>query len=147
MSASANDDGWIGKGFAEPPTYREAAGGETLYRVFGGTSGIVGTFFSLVDPADVSSAEFNSNIVKWGNRCLYVARFKVQAGTPMYVGRVDQGFAPPGMDDDDGSWVGGNRDALQVWIDRRHVLTTLTLLGRPRTLLQDRTVVLRGGHA
>ena len=147
MSASANDDGWIGKGFAEPPTYREAVGGETLYRVFGGTSGIVGEFFSLVDPADVSSAEFNSNIVKWGNRCLYVARFKVQAGTPMYVGRVDQGFAPPGMDDDDGSWVGGNRDALQVWIDRRHVLTTLTLLGRPRTLLQDRTVVLRGGHA
>ena len=147
MSASANDDGWIGKGFVEPPTYREAVGGETLYRVFGGTSGIVGEFFALVDPADVSSAEFNSNIVKWGNRCLYVARFKVQAGTPMYVGRVDQGFAPPGMDDDDGSWVGGNRDALQVWIDRRHVLTTLTLLGRPRTLLQDRTVVLRGGHA
>lgn len=139
-------DGFISKGFAEPPVYREARGTETLHRVFGGSSDIVGSFFTLDDPVDVSSAEFNSNIVKWGNLCLYVARFTVQAGTPMYVGRVDQSWVRPGMDDGVDVFVGGNRDALQVWIERRRVLTSLSLVGRPRTLLQDRAVMSREGR-
>lgn len=137
-------DGFISLGFAEPPTYREADGGETLYRVFGGGSRIVGSFFSFDDPVTVSSAEFNANIVKWGNSCLYVARFNVRAGTPMYVGRIDQSWAPPGVGGD--VFLGGNRNALQVWIEAKRALLSLTLIGTPRTLLQDRTVVLREGR-
>jgi hypothetical protein len=139
-------NGFIDKGFAEPPAFREAQGGETLHRVFGGSSGIVGSFFSLDDPANVSSAEFNANIVKWGNLCLYVARFQVRAGTPMYVGRIAQDHAAPGAWEGEDLFVGGNRNSLQVWIELRRVLTSLTLIGKPHTLLQDRTVVLREGH-
>ncbi len=134
--------GCIVQGFAGPPACREAAGDETLYRVFGGMRGIVGCFFSFEDPAGVSAAEFNANIAKWGDPGLYVARFRPQAGTPMHVGRIDPGFAGPGLD----AFVGSNPDAQQVWIELRHVLGALTLVGRPRTLLQERAAVLREGR-
>lgn len=121
-----------------------------MFRVYGGaTSKIIGSCYSLSNPVTVSAAEFDANIVKWGNLCLYVAAFKVWKGTPMYIGRIDQSYVRKGKDIDGGNdvFIGGNRNAKQVWIDPKKAMTHLILVGKPSRLLQDRVVVSRGGRA
>jgi hypothetical protein len=134
--------GYLDKGFVEPPRRCKAEGTETLHRIFGGECSIVGNYFHLEDPATVSSAEFDTALVKWGGPSLYVARFRVGAGTPLYIGRVD--WNGPRCPRATGLHPVGNRAAAQVWIDLRHVLTRLTLVGRPCTLLQARAPDHRG---
>lgn len=146
--AAFSEQWFRSKGFSEPPVYREGTGTEILYRVYGGaTSRIVGSCYSFDEPRSVTSAELNSNIVKWGNLCLYLATFKVSRGTPMYVGRIDQSFRRKDIDDGTDSFYGGNDHARQVWIDPAKAITYLILVGHPRQLLQDKTVVSRVASA
>jgi len=136
------------KGFSEQPVFHEADGTETLFRVYGGaTSKIVGSCYSMSNPVTVSAAEFDANIVKWGNLCLYVATFKVSKGTPMYIGRIDQSYSRKDIDDGTDVFIGGNTNAKQVWIDPKKAMTHLILVGKPSRLQQDRMVVAREGRA
>lgn len=131
------------KGFAEPPTYMEAKGIVTLYRVYGGvTSRIIGSCYSFTNPLTVTNAEFDLNIVKWGNLCLYVATFETSAGTPMYIGRIDQSLERKDLSEfGSGIIFGGNVNAQQVWIDPDRAITYLRLIGTPRRLIQDKVFV------
>ena len=135
-------------GFAEVPEYLEASGTENLYRVFGGaTSQIIGQCYSFENPATVSAAEFDSNIVKWGNLCLYVAHFKPSKGTPMYYGRIDQSYSMKNEGDGVERFMGGKADAKQIWIDPKRAITSLILVGEPRRLIQDKVVMSHAGNA
>lgn len=117
------DAWWKSNGFSTVPTYHEADGTGLLFRVYGGhTSKPSGSFYSLSDPEAVSAAESNSNIVKWGNLCLYVATFRARKGTPMYAGRGDQCYERKDIDSGEDVFVGGSFDAKQVWIDKRRAL-------------------------
>lgn len=128
-------------GFEDYPEYREALGTETLYRVFGGaTSRITGRYYTFEKPRNLTAAELNLNVVKWGNLCLYVATFQVTKGTPMYIGRVDQSFHTS-VDGGQDIFLGGNHNAKQVWIDLHKALIGLRLVGEPERLLQDAFVV------
>ena len=136
------------KGFAESPIYLEANGIDFLYRVYGGaTSRIIGSCYSFENPTTVSAAEFDANIVKWRNLCLYVATFKPIKGTPMYFGRIDQSYARNDIDDGADDFVGGNPNAKQVWIDPKRAITYLVLVGEPRRLIQDKVVMSQIGNA
>lgn len=143
----------LNTGFSEPPAYKEAAGTETLYRVYGGGSRIIGSCYSFENPTSVSQAEFDSNIVKWGNLCLWVATFKPMKGTPMYVGRIDQSFERKSgrdvenVDDGNDVFLGGRFNAQQVWIDPKRAIAYLSLIGNPRRLKQDKTVISIMGNA
>lgn len=147
---------FLDEGFVEAPTYVEAHGGEMLYRVFDTAdaaaragSKITGKFYSFTNPLTVTEADRHLNIVKWGNRCLYVATFRATEGTPMFVGRIDQCFArkdPGEVGSQRGAGAreiafGGNPNAKQVWIEPDRALIYLTLVGTPRRLIQDKVVV------
>jgi len=134
---------WRSKGFAECPTYAEAKGNETLYRVCGGpTSRAYGSCYSLTKPTSVSAAEFDANIVKWGNRCYYFIAFRVLEGAPLYIGKIDQTYKRTDEDDGEDVFIWGNLDAKQVWIDPNKAPAYLTPLSLPQPLRQDVSVVV-----
>ena len=137
---------WRAKGFSEFPRLQEAEGTEILYRVFGGpTSKLYGSCYSLQKPTSVSDAEFNSNIVKWGNRCFYVASFRIKPRTPMYIGKIDQAYERSDEDDGKDVFLWGNKNAEQVWIDPAKSRAVLThLFTHP--LRQDFHVVIPDQH-
>ena len=109
---------WKDLGFLAKLSLVKATGEETLFRVFGGvTSGLFGSFYSETRPESVSDAEFNSNVVKFGNRCLYVASFSVLPGAPLLIGRVDPTYEMPEADDGVDVFVWGNFQATQVYIE------------------------------
>ena len=69
---------WKSKGFAGPPQWTVAKGDEIVYRVGGGPTSLpLGSFFTPLKVNNVSSAELNLNIVTWGNRCYYLATYRV----------------------------------------------------------------------
>lgn len=133
----------LDSGFAEVPKYWPAEPGDMLYRVFGEDKYMLGSCFSLEEPRCVTAAEFSANIVKWGNRCLYVAAFKVLKPIPMWIGRIDQNFSRHDEGVPVGPIVGGNPHAVQAWMERKYANRHNLELQEPvRRLLQDKTVVL-----
>lgn len=146
--AAFSEQWFRSKGFADAPTYVEGKGTETLYRVYGGaTSRIIGSCFSFQRPGNVSSAERDSNIAKWGNLCLYVATFSVVLRAPMWVGRIDQSFSRKDLDDGNDVVLDGDRNAQQVWIDPKRAAAYLILIGYPTRLIQDKVIHAGVAHA
>jgi hypothetical protein len=137
---------WRTRGFSEFPSFRHAKIGERFYRVLGGpTSQLYGSFYTLTHPKSASQAEFDLNIVKWGNLCLYVASFEAREQVPLYIGRVDQSYLRAERETEE--FVDGNFNAEQVWIDRKVAERALKLACDVTLLLQDKTVHGRIGHA
>lgn len=142
MSA-VTESWWRGKGFAECPRFQEGTGNETVWRVCGGpTSLIFGSCYSFTKPTSVSAAEFDANIVKWGNLCRYFVGFQVRKGTPLWVGRIDQTYERADEDDGKDAFVWGNNESEQVWIDPKRAMSCLTLLHPIQPLRQDVTVFI-----
>lgn len=137
---------WRSKGFKEFPRFEEADGSETLYRVMKRPDkteeNLYGDgYFTLMKPTSVSAAEFNLNIVKWGNKCRYVASFSIKEGTPMWIGPIDQTYERKNEDDGIDMVVWGNDKAEQVWINPE---TARWRLKEKSTepLLQDKIVII-----
>jgi len=126
---------WKSKGFAETPQLIIARGNEIVYRVGGGPLSLaLGSFFSPLKLGCVSQAELSLNIVDWGNRCYFVATYRVRKGTEMWIGKVAHG--PRDI---------ANRLARQVYIDRPEFKVGLVRNVEP--LKQDLFVSPRSGHA
>jgi hypothetical protein len=79
---------WKELGFKFQPKCVFANGNEVLYRISGGKSNSIGSFFSPLKINSVSEAEKNLNIIQYGNLCLRRGAFKVKAGTKLWVGEV-----------------------------------------------------------
>jgi len=125
---------WDKKGFAEPPRSVIAKGGEILYRVGGGPTNLaLGGFFSPLKVDSVSMAELRLNIATWGNRCLYLATYRVKPGTRMWVGKIAH-------DERDLA----DREAQQVFIE--HPWFAVELVKDVEPLRQDLFVSPRTGH-
>ena len=123
------------KSFAHPPKRVVARGGEIIYRVGGGPGSLpLGSFFSPLRVDCVSQAELRLNIVDWGNRCYYLATYRVRLGTEMWVGKVAHGVADI-----------ANRAALQIYIDQPAGKVELVRDIQP--LRQDLFVSPRPGNA
>lgn len=138
---------WRSKGFGEMPRYYEADGTERIFRVYGGeTSKLYGSCYSFSNPRTVSNAEFDANIVKWGNTCLWIAEFSAKKGTPFYVGRIDQSYERKDIDDGEDVFLGGNWKAEQIWIDPVRAPAYLTHV-KSTKLIQDKVVMTRTGNA
>ena len=136
---------WKNLGFLAKPSLVQSTGKETLFRVFGGvTSNLFGSFYSETRPDSVSDAEFNLNIVKFGNRCLYVASFSVLPGAPLLVGRVDPTYEMPEEDDGVDVFVWGNFQATQVYIERTKAMLFLEYNGDKQPLRRDFTPISTG---
>ncbi len=92
---------WVAKGFAEEPRSVIAKGdGGPINLAFG-------SFFAPLKLDSVSRAELHLNIITWGNRCYYVATYRVKRGTRMWIGKIshaEQDIA--------------RRDADQVFIEQ-----------------------------
>ncbi|SRR5712692_2315967 len=126
---------WSDKGFVEPPRQVFASGEEVIYRVGGGPASVaLGSFFSPLRVGRVSQAELMFNTVKWGNRCRYVATYRVRPGTQMWVGRVAHAARDV-----------GDRSAVQIYIE--HPLGRVELVRDVEPLKQDLFVSTRTGHA
>jgi hypothetical protein len=131
----ASQQWWVAKGFAKEPRSVVAKGGELLYRVGGGpTSSAMGSFFSPLKVDCVSRAELSLNIALWGNRCYFVATYRVKPGTWMWIGKVAHGNQDI-----------ANRDAEQVFIE--HPCFAVELVRDVEPLKQDFFVSPRTGHA
>jgi len=136
---------WKDLGFLEKPKLVDATGDETLYRVFDDcTSEIFGSFYTERRPDSVGDAEFNSNVVKWGNRCLYVASFSVLPGAPLLIGRVDPTYENHKEDNGVDVFVWGNFQATQVYIERTKAKLYLEYSGDKQPLRRDFTPVSTG---
>lgn len=126
---------WEKRGFAEPPRYCVATGREIIYRVGGGPLNLpLGSFFSPLKVDSVSQAELSFNIVDWGNRCYYVATYRVCPGTEMWIGRVAHGRKDI-----------ADRSAVQVFIEGP--IGRVVLQRDVEPLKQDLFVGPRAGHA
>ena len=126
---------WEDMGFAEPPRRVVACGEEMVYRVGGGWRNLaLGAFFSPIKASCVSQAELASNIVTWGNRCLYVATYRVEPGVEMWVGRVAHG-----------SYDVADPAAEQIYIESPQF--KVALVRDVEALRQDVFVSPRAGHA
>ncbi len=126
---------WQSKGFAEPPRRQVSTGCEIVYRIGGGPSSLpLGSFFSPLKFDRVSEAELHLNIVDWGNRCYYVATYRVHPAVEMWVGRVAHGQHDQAC-----------RSATQVYIEQPEGKVTLTRDVEP--LKQDFFVAPRAGNA
>ena len=74
---------------ADEPRREIATGHEIVFRVGGGPTSLpAGRFFSPIKASCVSQAELRSNVGLWGNRCYFIATFRVRPGTEMWIGRV-----------------------------------------------------------
>lgn len=132
--------GFADKGFAAAPRRCMSRGDEVIYRYFGGRSPCMGPFFSPLKFTHVSQAEYQCNIVKWGNMCRFCATYRVKPGVAMWIGRVEQeegsgGFAGPLYE----------RSALQIYIDRPEF--KVILIEDIEPLRQDLFVSPRAGNA
>jgi hypothetical protein len=106
-----------------------------VYRVGGGPASLpLGSFFSPLKVDCVSEAELRFNIVDWGNRCYYLATYRVRAGAEMWVGKV--AHAPADI---------ANRSALQIYID--NPAGKVDLVRDIQPLKQDLFVSPRAGNA
>ncbi len=131
---------WQNEGFAKAPKPVNATGKETLYRVFGGSSKLYGKCYSFKKPSSVLEAEYSTNIVKWNNKALFVASFRIIKGTPIWVGKIDQRYAKIGKKEVD-EFIWGDQKAEQVWMELSKAKAVLThLFTHP--LKQDFRVVV-----
>jgi hypothetical protein len=125
---------WALKGFAAEPRSVFAKGDEVLYRVGGGPTNLcLGSFFSPLKVESVTAADSHLNISIWGNRCIYLATYRVKRGTKMWIGKVahsERDIASP--------------QSEQVFIESPQFAVELVKDIEP--LKQD-LVVSRAGHA
>ena len=107
-SAQQTEPWWKALGFKNPPRLMFADGGEVIFRTWGGNSQTLARFFLRPKPRTRSEAERLCSVFEYGNTCAFVTSFRVNPGTPMHVGRVDQGeYCDP-------SW--NDPTALQIFI-------------------------------
>jgi hypothetical protein len=121
---------WQENGFAEFPSLRSATGNETLFRAWGGdpkrkwgNSSLPGVCFSLDEAKSRQHAEVLYSVLEYRNLVRYLTRFRIDRGTPLWVGRVHPG---------DPRALLGNVSGNQVLIERAyltlvHEITTTTL--------------------
>ena len=86
---------WHDEGFAAPPVERPAAGGEVIYRAYGGTSAVVGNCFFApavnATPIGHWSAELlevELNAALWGNDFEGVTEFEMIRGALYRIGPI-----------------------------------------------------------
>ena len=83
----------------------------TLYRVYGGKAGSIGSYWTDVPPnGPLQSVEDSALNPAWGNSAQYVSTIQVPAGTTIY-----RGFAAPQPLTGGGSLIGGGS---QVYIPK-----------------------------
>lgn len=89
---------WKDNGFANCPALSTASGDERLFRAWGGHPGrkwgntdLPGVCFSLDEATSRWHAEMLYSVMEYQNPVLYLTEFRVPAGTPLWIGRVDPG--------------------------------------------------------
>jgi len=88
---------WRDEGFRSEPRLIRAPGALRLFRAWGGTSqktgslGRPGVCFSTQKPNTRAEADRLFSAWEWGNSCLWLTEFRVNAGAELYIGPVDQG--------------------------------------------------------
>jgi hypothetical protein len=91
---------WKAEGFRAQPTARESRPGETVMRVWGGSSSMKGSpkrvgvcFFAGVPPLSRWGAESLFSVFEYGNNCENLTQFFIPERTILWVGEVDAGEA------------------------------------------------------
>ena len=91
MPESTFERWWRRVGFAATPRREFATGDEIVYRVGGGASLALGSYFSPLRAQSVLDAETRSNVVMWGNKCRFVATYRLRPFVVYWVGPIAHG--------------------------------------------------------
>ena len=89
---------WHTEGFLHPPVRRPSIPNEHVFRVWGGTSELLGrpgrpgVCFSLRAPLTRREAERAFAIFEWGNAARYVTQFLLPQGIEIWIGMVHPGY-------------------------------------------------------